>query len=419
MTETIILLYGSTGDLTFRKILPALSYLKVNNLLPNTKVIALGRRDFDNEKYYDFVIERNHELDINSLRDFVSYYKMEITNLEDYKNLKNHLDSLSNENTKVLHYLAIASPLMKTSIDFLYASGIASKKLDKQLLIFEKPFGNNYIEADMINTYLENNFSEEQIYRVDHYLGKPMAKYLLDYKYNYYVLNQILNKTTIDKISIVLKEEESILDRGPYYDKTGAITDMFQSHILQMIALIAMSKPKTLINSEIIKEKIKVLKKLRVNYDSLVFGQYLGYLKEDRVLENSLTETLFACQLIIKNENKNIPINILTGKKLNEKRSYIKYHLKDGSEVVINLYPESNVLLTNQELKGKLDILNEQNAPDYSNIILAILNNIKALFVSKEEVMIMHKITDEIKALKGKLLIYQENLNIEEIFKNF
>lgn len=416
---TVILLYGSTGDLTFRKILPALTYLKVNNLLTNTKVIALGRRDFDDQAYYQFVKERNDELNINDLEGFVNYFKIEITKEEDYKQLKSYLDTISDENTKVLHYLAIASNLMKDSINALYNSGIASNNNLNHYLVFEKPFGNNYQEAQQINEYLDNHFDEQQVYRVDHYLGKPLVKYLIDRKYKYLALHNLLNAETVEKISIVLKEKESILDRGPYYDKTGAISDMFQSHILQIIALIGMERPKSLNSSEIIKEKIKVLKKLRINEEKVLFGQYSGYLKEDRVSENSLTETMFACQLFIKNENRKIPINVATGKKLNEKRSYIKYHLKDGSEITINIYPNNNIVLTNQELTGNLSDIEEVNIPDYGNIILGILNGNKELFVSREEVMLMHKITDYIKTLKGKIIIYQEQFKISETFKDF
>lgn len=419
MQEVIILLYGSTGDLTFRKILPALLQLKENNLLPEkTKVLALGRREFTNDDYYNFITERNKEIDNDSLVRMVEYLKMQITDKDDYYNLKEYLNLNSDNNTNVIHYLAVASNLMEGTIEALATNGIANKTKTNHKLVFEKPFGNNYQEAIDLNNYLENYFKEEQIFRVDHYLGKPFVKYLVSLKQNNDLLNQILKPKFIKSIRITLKEYDGVLDRGPFYDQTGALADMFQSHILQIVTLLTMKINKKMDYDEIVKEKTKALSKLVFDYDSLVFGQYLGYLEEDKVGENSITETLFACDITVKNKFKKIPISVFTGKNLDEKRSMIEITMKDGSILTINLYPKIDITIVNDEVTSQIK-LEDDVLEDYANLILQIINNNKSLFVSDKEILLMHQITDQIRDHKKELLIYKKDFNIKDINENF
>lgn len=419
MQDVMIILYGSTGDLTFRKILPALIQLKEKKLLPNkTKVLAVGRREFTNDDYYNFIIERNKQITKEDLKSLVGYTKMQITDSDDYSDLKKYLDQETNSETVVIHYLAIGSNLMEGTISALFNNNIANKNKPNHKLVFEKPFGNNYQEAVELNQYLEQYFLEDQIYRVDHYLGKPFVKYLINLKQKNDLLNQILKPKFIKSISVMLKEHDGVLDRGPFYDQTGALLDMFQSHILQIVTLLTMKIKKKMSYQDIIKEKTKVLSKLTFNFDSLVFGQYLGYLDEDKIDDNSLTETLFFSEITVKNNFKRIPIYVYTGKNLDEKKSLIKIKMKDGSILTINLHPTIDITIVNKEVTSQIK-LDDEVLDDYANLIMKIINNNKSLFVSDKEILLMHQITDQIRDHKKELLIYKKDLKISDINENF
>lgn len=419
MQKVIILLYGSTGDLTFRKILPALEELKTKKLLPEkTNILALGRRDFSNEDYYQFILEKNPQIDKVKLPELVKYLKMQITNSDDYENLKKYLKENTNDQTVVIHYLAVASNLMESTIEALVNNDIINKNKINHKLVFEKPFGSNYNEAVFLNNYLEKYFNEEQIFRVDHYLGKPFVNYLLNLKDENQLLRQLFSPKNISSISIMLKEYDGVLDRGPFYDVTGAISDMFQSHILQIISLITMKYKKGMTHSQIVKAKTKALSKLTFDYESLIYGQYSGYLNEDKVRDNSLTETLFAAKINVNNHFKKVPIYIFTGKNLDEKKTAIIFKMKDGSILTINMYPTKDITIINNGVKSVIYQLQE-GLEDYANLIMQIIENNKALFVSDKEILLMHRITDQIKDQEKELMIYKKNFNINEINENF
>src|SRR5690554_5739031 len=171
--DLIICLYGSTGDLSFRKLIPAINNLKTNNKLPEkTIVLALGRRNYTTDEYLDFIKTNNPSIELKELKEITKYYQMQILNDQDYLNYKKMLDHYSHENTRVIHYLAISSNMMIEVANNISNAGIITKNNLKQSLVFEKPFGKDYISAHKINETLLKNYHENQIYRLDHYLGK-------------------------------------------------------------------------------------------------------------------------------------------------------------------------------------------------------------------------------------------------------
>lgn len=411
-SDLIIILYGSTGDLTFRKILPAIEELKIKNKLPeNTKVVALGRRDFTTLEYIEFIKNKNDKLSLENIKSDLDYLKMEISKEEDYDILSKYLEDNKSEETNIIHYLALAANLVNDVIDNLSIKKIVVKKDLNHLLVFEKPFGDNYLDAYKINTKLDSHFSESQIYRVDHYLVKNIIDQIFNFKFYPNILNNFLNTNNIKEINVEVIEDVGILDRGPFYDKVGALKDMFQGHILQLLTIILSDVPKKNLSELIINNKVKVLKKLRVDYDSLVFGQYNGYLDEKSIEKDSVTETLFKGTL----KYKNIKINIITGKKLDSKKTNLKLLLKDESEFLIDIHPNNSITLCSNILGEKINIKHDfvKELEDYSKLILAIIDKKKEFFVRRDEIEIAWKITEDILENKKELIIYQSDYSLE------
>ena len=411
--ELIICLYGSTGDLSFRKLIPALSKLKLNNKLPDkTLILALGRREYTTETYFEFIETNNPSAETKHLKDITKYYKMEILNNEDYLEYKNMLMNYSDENTRVIHYLAISSNMMIEVSNNISKNGIVQKNNLKQSLVFEKPFGRNYSTSHQINETLLKNYNENQIYRLDHYLGKDLVKAILDLRFKTNLLESALSPKKLTSIDIAAKEDDGILNRGEFYDQTGAVRDMFQSHLLQIVSLLTMNKPKEFNSLLIVNEKVKALKNVTIKKDSLIFGQYSGYLEEENISPNSLTETMVKVTLNVKNKFKNIPINILTGKKLNKKETYIKFNLKDGSQINLNIFPNKSITFVTKLLNEVIDVGHTfTNIDDeYATLISAVINYKQENFVRSDEIELAWRISDNLLTYKNELTIYNNKI---------
>ena len=245
--DLIITIFGSTGDLTARKLLPAVASLyNSGSITKNLMVIAVGRRNYDTRQYLEQMNKvTKRGLDIDLLMNFVTYYQMEITKKEEYANLKNLIDDNSDLNTKHLYYLAIAPTLFSDVASSISESGLVQKHSNNQTIIFEKPFGNDLESAKQINKKLWQYFSEEQIYRIDHYLGKEMIQNIMTMRFANRIFEEVWNKRVIKNIKIVAKEVDGILNRASYYNESGAVKDMLQSHLLEVLALVAMDTPKS------------------------------------------------------------------------------------------------------------------------------------------------------------------------------
>lgn len=408
--DNIIVLYGSTGDLTFRKLLPAITELYKNkDITEKTLILALGRREFTTPEYLQFIFARNNDLDLNILGNIVKYHKMQITDKDDYESLRVILEEATHDKTQVIHYLAVAPELMIQVSNLINEEKIVIKNNLNEKVIFEKPFGSNYLTARKINEQLWKNFNEKQIYRIDHYLGKEIISNILDFRFTNNVLRTAFEPKNLNSIDVVVKEEVGILDRGTFYDANGATKDMFQSHILQMVSLLVMDKPKEFNGNAITDEKVKVLKKL--SHKKVVFGQYNGYLAEENVSSKSLTETLLEIDLIIKNKFKKVSINVLTGKKLGKKETYIQLNIKDGSTLRLNMYPEISVELKTSILNDNMDFKHVFNIveQEYAKLILAAINSNKESFVRGDEIEVSWQFVDNLLKTKTELMIYNED----------
>ena len=407
--DLIITLYGSTGDLTFRKLLPALIDLKKSDKLPDkTMILAIGRRDFTNEDYFNFLLKNNPELELDIIKNYIQYFKMEILVNDDYIKLEEFISAHKANDTRIVHYLAVASNMMLDVAKNLSINKVVLKNDLRASLIFEKPFGTSYLSAKAINFKLLNYYSDAQIYRIDHYLGKNFLDQMINFRFNHSILSPILNPNNLKSINIDVIEKDGVLNRGAFYDETGALRDMFQSHILQTISLLVLNKPKSLNTNDITKEKIKALKKIRFDRDDLVFGQYRAYTKEDNVNSLSTTETMFKTKIKVNNKFKNVDVNVLTGKNLSKKYTNINYILKDNSEVNFNIYPDNEISIKT-ELYNKTIILTEKinySDNEYGTLLHAAINYEKDKFISTEEIEVAWKISDDILSYKEELEIY-------------
>ena len=440
-----IIIFGSTGNLTYKKLLPAVSALiEKKQIVKGDKIFLIARKEINLDEYIKIAQEKVKEkVNWDLLSEFLEYFYLEIENVNEYDSLKKLLAEKDfQDNT---FYLALPPALFPTVAEGINKSGLVKKGEISKRIVFEKPFGENLYSAEEINKQLWNYFDESQIYRIDHYLGKEMIQNILVVRFANKIFEQTWNHNTIRNIVIVAKETEGVMSRGSYYDKIGALKDMLQSHLLQMAALIGMKKPKSFSSEDIKNEKIKVLNDLRVDLPSIILGQYDGYLKEEKVNLNSNTETFIFARAYIDNKKwKNTPIYFISGKKLDEKRSEIIINFKDDSNLVkifnnakpnntkliIKVAPEAGVKfqlnvkqpgLGNEIIPGNLDYCHTCNwvgntSEAYEKLLLDIITNNKTLFTRWDEIEAMWRIVDDIEQ-KKTIFVYKDYEDIKNIIK--
>lgn len=436
--KTIIHLFGSTGDLTYRKLLPSIARLYNGGFInKNIKVIAIGRRDYTTEEYLDHELINNEDDSIkNTLEKIVEYYEMQITDFNDYLKYHDHIKKYINDETEQIYYLALAPHFINDVTTYLSQARLIDKGNNLCRIIFEKPFGSNLKDAIQLNKHLSNYFTESQIYRIDHYLGKEMVRNLLTLRKDNIVINSLWNKEYIKHIKIYLKEEDGILTRGQYYDLSGAIKDMFQSHILQILALIGLELPLEINDKSLKKAKEDLLKSITFNQNSLIKGQYHGYRNEDNVKPDSLTETFFFIESVINNKLLNkVPVYLLSGKAIGEKKSLIEIEFRNTNynndnqtpnilEIQIDPINEVKFIINSNELGltetvSKLNLSNIDTCSDltgsteaYEKLLLDSINNDQTLFVSWNEIRLSWELAEKILAIKTDLVVYKDEKEI-------
>ena len=300
-------LFGATGDLAKRKIYPALFNLYLNQKLPDSfQVIGVGRSDLSHVEFQARVTDSLYTFSRHLINDkskkeqFVkafSYSQLDISNAQGYKNLfelVRHNETERNIMENRMFYLSVAPEFFDVIAWNIEESGLGSTKGWKRLII-EKPFGHDLKSAQQLNEKLSKAFEEDEIYHIDHYLGKPMVQNLEALEFANPVLQALWNNQYIANVQITASETVGVEERAGYYDKAGAIRDMVQNHMLQLLMMTAMSLPKRISANEIREEKRKVMESLRVLpkeevVENVVRGQYgpgeikaeaaIGYLEE-------------------------------------------------------------------------------------------------------------------------------------------
>ncbi|RST76580.1 glucose-6-phosphate dehydrogenase [Siminovitchia acidinfaciens] len=355
-------LFGATGDLAKRKIFPTLYNLFLDNKLPDPfAVIALGRKNFSSQAFRLHVLEslkifsRRFPENTDSTETFlqmIHYHSLNATDNQGYLKLVDyikHLETVLRIPENRLFYLSMAPEFIDTVTSNIKKSGLDSINGWKRLVI-EKPFGFDLSSAQNLNNKLGNAFDEAEIYRIDHYLGKSMVQNLEVLKFANPMFQDIWNKENISNVQITASETVGVEERADYYDQAGAIRDMFQNHMLQILMMTAMQQPKKLNSKEIRKEKLKVMEALQPLQkenicSSIIRGQYeagaingipvKGYREEPGVESLSKNDTFIAAKVLINHPAwYGVPFYIRTGKRMKEKSTRIVIEFKKKLSIV-------------------------------------------------------------------------------------
>lgn len=353
----IFLIFGATGDLSNRKLIPALFNLYRKKMFSKPfSIVAIGRRDFNDITFRDNVklllLEKNYdEKIIDQFIKKFDYFKMDLEHCTNYNHLKEFLN-VKYKTKNYIYYFAISPNLYCNTAKKLFESNLTSEEDGFRRVIVEKPFGRDYNSAIKLNKELHKVFSEEQIFRIDHYLGKETVQNILVTRFANTIFEPLWNRNYIDYVEITSAEALSVGKRAGYYETAGALRDMVQNHLLQVLAVISMEPPVNTSSKALRDEMVKVFQALRPipkeNVSKCVVrGQYvdsiyeeekvLGYREEDGVEKNSKTETYVAMRCFIDNWRwKNVPFYIRTGKALASTVTEVVIHYKKNPHSVFN-----------------------------------------------------------------------------------
>ena len=356
MNKLTLTIFGGTGDLTYRKLLPAMYNLFIKNQLPEEFLITpIGRRDYTDADYQgiiepwisEFAQVKVKDEQLQAFFQHIHYFRMDFTDKAQYQLLDQYYAAYPSKNHVV--YYAVAPDFFEGITD-----GVSTmKNMHEPKIVLEKPFGASLELAKFLSKKLETLFGSDHIYRIDHYLGKEMVRNILTIRDANLLFKNVWNKDNIDHVQISALEEVGVETRGNYYDHAGALKDMVQNHLLQIMSIVAVDDPTGNMNEQ----QLTVLKQLRpVNelkiQDTLLLGQYEGYREELHVDPASTTETFAGLKLFIDNERwQGVPFYIRTGKKMARREIEVKITFKRQREdvepnvLVIKIQPTEGVYL--------------------------------------------------------------------------
>jgi glucose-6-phosphate 1-dehydrogenase len=344
MPHTIVI-FGASGDLTSRKLIPALYGLFRKGRLPEaTRIVGFARSKFSHDEWRAKLTESTHkfaggEFDAASWQEFsqsIFYHPGDVGRREDFVELKTLLDKLeAGAETTRVYYLAMAPQFYETAVEQLGAASLADESRGTRRIVIEKPFGTDLATARHLNEVVHKVFSERQVYRIDHYLGKETVQNVLVLRFANTIFEPIWNRNYIDHVQITVAEEVDVGRRGDYYDKAGVLRDMFQNHILQLLMITAMEAPVRYKADAVRDEKVKVLQAIRVPTPDEVCrdtlrAQYDGYLKSPGVAPDSQTATFAVAKLSVENWRwQGVPFYLRSGKAMSCRTTQIVIQFRE------------------------------------------------------------------------------------------
>lgn len=370
-------IFGASGDLAARRLLPALYHLYQENLLPDDfAIVGFSRTSWDDEtfreKMYEAVCQLARAKPIKKLWDsfasHVSYVSGSYDEAQTFETLKESLKNLSPKAQgprNTLFYLATPPSLYVPIVQNLRNCGLVTSREENKKswsrVIVEKPFGRDIKTARELNTQIHKVFAEDNVYRIDHYLGKETVQNILVFRFANGLFEPLWNNRYIDYVQITTAETQGVEHRGGYYEGTGCLRDMFQNHMLQLLCLVAMEPPASLEPESVVDEKVKVLKSVRAIPIKdvariAVRGQYgegkidgsnvLSYRKELKVSPGSNTETYAALKIKIDNWRwKGVPFYLRSGKRLKKKVTEIAVTFKEPPHLLFKTPTRANALV--------------------------------------------------------------------------
>ncbi|MEK0325211.1 MAG: glucose-6-phosphate dehydrogenase [Nitrosopumilus sp.] len=351
--SSAIVIFGGSGDLTKRKLIPALHSLKCEGVLSQkVQVIGIARTKISTKDYgkrlYEGVVDysRLHPDHCGVWSNFeanLTYLDGKYDDPATYRRLLNTLENIIPEfstNGNCLFYLATPPTLYPIIVEQLGQAGLSKAEEGWRRIIIEKPFGRDLESARQLNDQVHTYFDESQVYRIDHYLGKETVQNILTFRFANGIFEPIWNRNYIDHIQITVAEDVGIGSRAGYYEEAGVVRDMLQNHLLQLVTLTAMEPPHAFNEKVLRDEKAKVLKAIRpISPSDCVWGQYRGYREEEGTKDNSKTPTYVALRLFVDNWRWNgVPFYLRSAKSLGQKVTEIGIQFKDVPQ---HLFPEN------------------------------------------------------------------------------
>jgi glucose-6-phosphate 1-dehydrogenase len=436
-----IVIFGASGDLTSRKLIPALYQLFRKKRLPSdTKIVGFSRSRFSHDQWRKKLQETTAEF---SGKDFqpplwdefakLIYYQIgDIGQEEDFHRLRRFLDELApGADEARVYYLATAPQFYAEAIAQLGATGLADEMLGTRRIVIEKPFGTDLKTARELNTAVHRVFGERQVYRIDHFLGKETVQNIQVFRFANSIFEPLWNRNFVDHVQILAAEEVPVGRRGGYYESAGVLRDMFQNHLLQLLAVSAMEVPSRFEADLVRNEKVKVLQAIRPFTPqevatNTIRGQYIGYRNEPDVAPDSQTATFAAVKLSIDNWRwQGVPFYLRSGKAMDCRTTQIviqfrepphmvfangKEQQADANRLVIHIQPAEGIQLYFQTkvpdagMKMRLTNLDFRFCAQfagvmpeaYERLLLDVLAGDPSLFSRSDEVELAWTIMDPI-----------------------
>ncbi len=441
MPHTIVI-FGASGDLTSRKLVPALFRLfQRRRLPPETRIVGVSRTEMSHDKWRNELRRTTArfigaDFDSETWDTFAAnafYQPGDVQNPEDFVRLAKMLDELEGGSATRLYYLSTSPALYPLAIEQLGAASMVAESHGLRRVIIEKPFGVDLQSARELNQIVHRVFDEQQIYRIDHYLGKETVQNLLVLRFANSIFEPIWNRNYVDHVQFTVAEEVTVGRRGAFYDSAGVLRDMFQNHLLQLLSIIAMEAPARFDAGFVRDEKVKVLRAIRplegADFaQNTVRGQYEGYRSEQGVAPNSQTATFAAIKLFVDNWRWNgVPFYLRSGKAMSCRTTQIVIQFRepphmvfsdgprdpvDANRLVIQIQPAEGIQLHFQTkipdagMRFRMTDLNFSfqrefagELPDaYQRLLLDALNGDASLFARSDEVELAWGIIDPIVA---------------------